>query len=234
MGAAFNPCWCSTFCLGLLVATQDLAVQAAMRDPDVRLMLRAKDGDDDAFAQLVASYQDRLVSVLSHLLGDQTSAEDLAQEVFLRIYRARRGYEPTAKFCTWLFKIANNLASNSRRNQGRRREVDLQTENAPSGANPQEQLLADKSAMMPTRQVDLKEVQRVVQEALESLNERQRLAVLLHKFEEMSYADIGASMELSAAAVKSLLSRARENLRAKLESYVKQGALNLDALAGEA
>lgn len=197
-----------------------------LRDPDVRLMLRAKEGDETAYTQLVLSYQDRLVSVLTHLLHSQESAEDLAQEVFLRVYRARHGYEPTAKFSTWLFRIANNLASNMRRDTGRKREVMLNTsDSGPLGPRPQEKLLAEKSAMMPTRQFDKSEMKTVVQTALDSLNEKQRMAVLLHKFEEMSYADIAASLDTTPAAVKSLLSRARENLREKLEPYVKHGAL---------
>ncbi|HVW00040.1 MAG TPA: sigma-70 family RNA polymerase sigma factor, partial [Planctomycetaceae bacterium] len=196
------------------------------RDPDVRLMLRAKAGDESAFAELVEKYQNRLVGIFYHLVSDQETAQDLAQEVFLRIYRARKGYVPTAKFSTWLFRIANNLASNSRRSRGRRREVTLTpSESGPMGARPEEQLLADKSSLMPTRQLDRREMREIVRTALDSLNERQRLAVLLHKFEEMSYADIGAAMEMSAAAVKSLLSRARENLRVKLEAYVKAGVL---------
>jgi RNA polymerase sigma-70 factor (ECF subfamily) len=196
------------------------------RDPDVRLMLRAKAGEEAAFAELVEKYQNRLVGIFYHLVSDQETAQDLAQEVFLRIYRARKGYVPTAKFSTWLFRIANNLASNSRRSSGRRREVTLNpSESGPLGARPQEQLLAEKSALMPTRQLDRREMREIVRTALDSLNERQRMAVLLHKFEEMSYADIGAAMEMSAAAVKSLLSRARENLRTKLEVYVKSGLL---------
>src|SRR4051812_2484556 len=83
-----------------------------LRDPDVRLMLRAKADDDAAFSQLVANYQNRLVGVLTHLLQSREWAEDLAQEVFLRIYRARHGYQPTARFSTWMFQIANNLARN--------------------------------------------------------------------------------------------------------------------------
>ncbi|MGE3316004.1 MAG: RNA polymerase sigma factor, partial [Planctomycetaceae bacterium] len=96
-----------------------------MRDPDVQLMLRVKEGDDAAFEQIVAAYQDRLVGVFWHVLHDLPAAEDLAQETFLRIYRARRGYEPTAKFSTWVFRIANNLASNSRRGKFRRKEVSI-------------------------------------------------------------------------------------------------------------
>ncbi len=187
-------------------------------------MLRAKEGDDAAFSQLVSAYQDRLVNIFYHLLQNQEAAEDLAQDVFLRIYRARRGYVPTARFSTWLFRIANNLASNSRRDKGRRKEVNLTgSESGPLGPRPQESLAAEKSALMPARQLDKREMQVIVQTALESLNERQRMAVLLHKYEDMSYEDIGDAMELSTAAVKSLLSRARENLRLVLEPYMQLG-----------
>lgn len=198
----------------------------ATRDPDVRLMLRAKSGDQAAFSQLVNIYQDRLVSVLLHMLDDREAAEDLAQEVFLRIYRSRHGYQPTAKFSTYLFKIANNLASNVRRAAGRRKVVKLPAqESGPLGARPAEQLLADKSSLMPTRQFDKEEMKAIVQNALSTLNENQRMAVLLNKFEEMSYADIAAALDTTPTAVKSLLSRARDNLREKLEPYVTQGAL---------
>ncbi|HTI49953.1 MAG TPA: sigma-70 family RNA polymerase sigma factor, partial [Planctomycetaceae bacterium] len=197
-----------------------------LRDPDVRLMLRAKEGDQTAFTQLVSTYQDRLVGVLTHLLQNQDAAEDLAQEVFFRIYRARHGYVPTAKFSTWLFRIANNLASNLRRDTGRRRETLLNVnDSGPLGPRPGERLLADKSGMMPTRQADKTEMCAVVQSALATLSDEQRLAVLLHKFEEMSYADIAVTLDKTPAAVKSLLSRARDNLREKLEPYVKQGVL---------
>lgn len=207
---------------GAAVATSTASQSAYLRDPDVQLMLRTKEGDEDAFAQLVTSYQDRIVSIFYHVLGDRESAEDLAQEVFLRVYRARNGYQPTAKFATWLFRIANNLASNSKRKKRRQREVPLAgEESGPLPARPEGKALAEKSALMPTRQVDRSEVRQVVQEALESLNERQRTAVLLHKFEEMSYADIGETLEMSPAAVKSLLSRARDNLRTKLEPYLR-------------
>ena len=187
-------------------------------------MLRAKEGDDAAFSQLVSAYQDRLVNIFYHLLQNQEAAEDLAQDVFLRIYRARRGYVPTARFSTWLFRIANNLASNARRDKGRRKEVTLTgSESGPLGPRPQEWLATEKSALMPARQLDKREMQVIVKTALESLNERQRMAVLLHKYEDMSYEDIGDAMELSTAAVKSLLSRARENLRLVLEPYMQLG-----------
>lgn len=197
-----------------------------LRDPDVRLMLRVKAGDKTAFDQLFVAYKDRVVGVLTHLLQDQHAAEDLSSEVFLRIYRARHGYEPTAKFSTWLFRIANNLASNLKRDTGRRRETGLNVnDSGPLGPRPGERLLADKSGMMPTRQADKSEMCDIVQSALASLSEEQRMAVLLHRFEEMSYADIAEALDKTPAAVKSLLSRARDNLREKLEPYVKQGVL---------
>jgi len=193
-----------------------------LRDPDVQLMLRVKGGDEAAFAKLVAAYQDRLISIFTNLVGNQEAAEDLTQELFLRVYRARHGYEPNAKFSTWVFRIANNLASNSRRSKVRRKEVQLKAnESGPLGTRPAEKLLAEKSALMPTRQLDKREMQEHVREALETLNDRQQMALLLHKFEDMSYADIGDAMEMSPQAVKSLLSRARETLRTKLESYIR-------------
>ena len=193
-----------------------------LHDPDVQLMLRVKDGDDAAFAQIVQNYQNRLIGVFTNMFADSALAEDLAQEVFLRVYRAKQGYQPTAKLSTWIFQIAHNLASNSRRSKGRMKEVQFQ--NSLSGSQPVqsgEEVLPEKSSLMPTRQLDKSELQDRVQAALANLSERQRLAVLLHRFEGMSYADIGQAMDLTPQAVKSLLSRARENLRETLEHYIQ-------------
>jgi RNA polymerase sigma-70 factor (ECF subfamily) len=206
--------------------TAGIQENSALRDPDVGLMLRTKEGDEAAFAQLVANNQNRLVGVLAHMLGDAEAAEDVAQEVFFRIYQARHGYEPTARFSTWLFRIANNLALNRRRDTGRRREfVPNGSEPGFSGVRPIERLLADKSGLMPAQQFDKSEMQSIVQAALETLNEKQRMAVLLHKFQEMSYSEIAGTLDMTPAAVKSLLSRARDNLREKLEPYVTRGML---------
>ncbi|WP_437204265.1 RNA polymerase sigma factor [Planctomicrobium sp. SH664] len=203
------------------MVTTPVGSSAYLRDPDVQLMLRVKGGDEPSFAQLVAKYQDRLIAVFTNMFNDSALAEDLAQEVFLRIYRARQGYEPTAKFSTWVFQIASNLASNSRRTKGRKKEVQFQPGTSASQMmTPGEQLVPEKSGMMPTRQADADELRERVQAAMETLSERQRIAVLLHKFEGMSYADIGDAMGMSPQAVKSLLSRARENLRVALEGYV--------------
>ncbi|MGA2621153.1 MAG: sigma-70 family RNA polymerase sigma factor [Thermoguttaceae bacterium] len=202
-----------------MVVSESSARRYAL-DPDVRLMLEVRDGSGAAFEELVLRYQGRLVRVLEHLVGSRDLAEDLAQEVFLRAYRARRQYQPGAKFATWLFTIANNVASNARRDRSRRHEVTLAShDSGPMGARPLDRMIPAGSGVMPARQLDKAEVRQVVGLAMESLSERQRLAVLLNKFEGMSYADVAETMEISPQAVKSLLSRARENLRQMLEPY---------------
>jgi RNA polymerase sigma-70 factor (ECF subfamily) len=196
----------------------------ALRDPDVRLMLEVRGGSATAFEELMLRFQGRLVTVLEHLVGNRDQAEDLAQEVFLRVYRSRRTYEPEAKFCTWLYTIANNVASNALRSRSRRREVSLDArESGPWGANPLERIAQASSGQMPARQLDKVEVRDIVRVAVGTLNDRQRMAVLLSKFEEMSYADIAQSMQMSPQAIKSLLSRARVNLREVLQPYLERG-----------
>jgi RNA polymerase sigma-70 factor, ECF subfamily len=211
--------------VSISVKAGDPNQDAFLRDPDVQLMLRAKAGDDTAFSQLVGAYQDRLLSIFYHLLRDQVGAEDLVQEVFLRIYRARNGYQPTAKFSTWLFRIANNVASNARRTIGRRREVPLnQPDSGAKVTAAGHKSMTDRSSLIPSRLAVKRETCEMVQSALETLNERQRMAVLLHKFEGMSYDEIADAMELTSEAVKSLLARARDNLRSRLEPHLKSPA----------
>lgn len=196
----------------------------ALSDPDVRLMLEVRAGSAAAFEELMLRYQGRLVTVLEHLVGRRGQAEDLAQEVFLRVYRSRERYTPGSRFSTWLFTIANNVALNAKRSKSRRREVNVEpAESGALGGALLEQLAQAASGQMPTRQADKAELQDVVQQAIAALGERQRMAVLLSKFEEMSYADIGEAMGLSPQAIKSLLSRARENLREILEPYLERG-----------
>ena len=195
-----------------------------LRDPDVRLMLEVRDDSAAAFEELMLRYQNRLVTILDHLVGGRDQAEDLAQEVFLRVYRSRKRYVPGAKFSTWLFTIANNVAANARRTRSRRKEVTLSlSDGGSSGGNPLEQLAQAASGLMPARQLDKTEMRDIVRVAIESLNERQRMAVLLSKFEDMSYADIADAMEMSQEAIKSLLSRARLNLKEVLEPYLERG-----------
>jgi len=197
-----------------------------LTDPDVRLMLRVRDGDESAFRELVEKYQGRLVGILTHLVSDRETAEDLAQDVFLRVYRARERYVATAKFSTWLFTITHNVASNSLRKSSRRKEINLVS--SPSGsmpARPLEMMAKEKSGLMPARQLLNSEMEKVMMAAIEQLGERQRIATMLSKFEGMSYLEIGEAMGLTTQAVKSLLSRARNNLKEILKPYLESGGL---------
>src|SRR5260221_9923637 len=149
--------------------------QMALRDPDIRLMLRVRDDDDAAFAELVERFQHRLVAVMHHLVGSMHEAEDLAQEVFLRVYRIRKKYRPKAKFSTWLFTIANNLALNALRDRKRRPVLPLEVrDSGPLGPRPTENAPADLSET-PSAGLRHKELAEVIRLALDGLNERQRV-----------------------------------------------------------
>jgi RNA polymerase sigma-70 factor, ECF subfamily len=196
------------------------SAQMALRDPDIRLMLRVRDDEAGAFEELVERYQHRLVGVMHHLVGSAEEAEDLAQEVFLRVYRARKKYRPRAKFSTWLFTIANNLALNSLRSRQRKPVVPLNVrDSGPLGPRPAEHLVRARTEQ-PVQSLQQQELAAIIRRALEGLNERQRVAVVLNKFEEMSYEEIAEVMGLTTKAVKSLLSRARSNLRDALQDYI--------------
>jgi RNA polymerase sigma-70 factor, ECF subfamily len=200
--------------------TGQTSAMMALRDPDIRLMLAVRGGDQAAFAELVERYQHRLVGIMSHLVGHPQEAEDLAQEVFLRVFRTRKKYTPKAKFSTWLFTIANNLALNALRDRQRRPVVPLEVrESGPLGPRPAENLAPTRDEP-PSHNLHQQELAEVIRRALDGLNERQRMAIVLNKFEDMNYADIAEVMQLSAKAVKSLLSRARGKLREALQGYI--------------
>jgi RNA polymerase sigma-70 factor (ECF subfamily) len=216
-----------------VAATGESSAQLALRDPDIRLMLLVREDQPGAFEELVERYQHRLVAVMMHLVGNAEEAEDLAQEVFLRVYRARKKYRPRSKFSTWLFTIANNLALNSIRARQRRPVVPLRArESGPLGPRPQEQLVHDPGTG-PMQKVQKEELAERIRAALDTLNERQRMAVVLNKFEDMNYAEIAEVMGLTTKAVKSLLSRARMNLRAALTGYVYMDGERLPEDASE-
>ncbi|MGL4555559.1 MAG: RNA polymerase sigma factor [Gemmataceae bacterium] len=200
--------------------TGETSGQLALRDPDIRLMLQVRDDVRGAFEDLVTRYQHRLVAVMNHVVGNADEAEDLAQEVFLRVYKARKKYRPRSKFSTWLYTIANNLALNSIRSRQRKPSVPLHTrDSGPLGARPAEQLVHDPRTG-PMQRLQKDELSDRIRAALDGLNERQRVAVVLNKFEDMAYAEIAEVMNLTTKAVKSLLSRARLNLRAALTGYI--------------
>ena len=194
--------------------------QLTLRDPDIRLMLRVRADEAGAFEELVEHYQHRLVAVMHHLVGNAEEAEDLAQEVFLRVYRARKKYRARSKFSTWLFTIANNLALNCLRARQRKPVVPLPPQDSgPLGPRPAEHLVLDRGSG-PMQRIQRQELAAIIRQALDGLNERQRMAVVLNKFEDMNYAEIAEVMGLTTKAVKSLLSRARTNLRAALSEYI--------------
>jgi len=196
----------------------------ALRDPDIRLMLRVRDDDSDAFSELVERFQHRLVGVMHHIVGSSEEAEDLAQEVFLRVYRTRKKYTPKAKFSTWLFTIANNLALNALRDRQRRPVLPLVVrDSGPLGPRPTE-TIAPARDEPPAHGLQQQELADVIRRALDGLSERQRVAIVLNKFEDMNYADIADVMDLTTKAVKSLLSRARAKLREALQGYIYMDA----------
>lgn len=195
-------------------------------DSDVHLMLRVQDDDPAAYEQLIQTYQLRLIRFLQNLVGSETSAEDLAQDVFLRVWRARKSYQPTAKFATWLFHIAHNVASNAVRDRKRRKEYQVANPDPNQSAVLSiEQMAVASTGAMPIRKMDKSERADMVRLAVESLNDRQREALLLSRFEGLCYQEIADTMELSVQAVKSLLSRARVNLKVLLEPYLDHGQL---------
>ncbi len=202
-------------------------------DPDVRLMLRVREDDAGAFEELVRRYQSRLVRLMQHIGPRADLAEDLAQETFLRIYRARKRYEPGAKFSTWLFTIAGNVAKNAARANNRRQEVSEvdapRSAEAPSGAQLLASTALEASGMMPARIVERTEREEVVRAAVATLGERQRMALILSRFENMNYVEIAETMGLTTKAVKSLLSRARVNLKEILQSYIDTGVISDEA-----
>ena len=187
-------------------------------------MLRVRDDDGEAFKELVERYQSRIIRLMMSWVNSKEHAEDLAQEIFMRVFRSRKTYEPTAKFSTWLFRISNNLANNAVRDRSRRKEYQLnKSENTSTAAMLLENIALAPSGAMPARKIDTNERANMVQQAVMALNERQRIALTLSKFEGLSYQEIAETMELSVKAVKSILSRARVNLRILLQPYIDQG-----------
>lgn len=181
-------------------------------DSDAELMLRVRDGDGASFALLLEKHRSSLVHFLYRMVQDFAVAEELGQEVFLRVYKSRATYEPTAKFTTWLFRIATHLALNyirdGKRERGQER-LDAQQDGAPALQ------VSDRKPSVEARMVhDVKLNQ--VREAIAALPDKQKSAVLMHKYEEMEYSQIAAILGCSESAVKSLLFRAYESLRARL------------------
>ncbi len=187
-------------------------------------MLDVKAGDEQSFALLLQRYRGPLVNFLYRMVREREEAEDLAQEVFLRVYRARKDYVPSAKFTTWLFRIATNLALNSvRDNRYQRMEVSIDAPVSADAEDGDERTL-DVAERQPNIEQHLIEEARrkMIRHAIEKLPEKQRAAVLLHKYQELDYNEIAKILECSESALKSLLFRAYETLRVELAPLVAQ------------
>ncbi len=186
---------------------------------DVDVMLRVKTGDESAFAYLVQKYRRPMVGFMYRLCHNPSTAEELAQEVFLRVYRSRTSYEPSAKFTTWLYRIATNLAVNHARDTRHERPENtlrLDEPDQETGTTPD---LADGS-LSAEEQILRRERLAAIRKVVNALPERQRVAVIMHKYQQMDYREIAGALKLSESATKSLLFRAYETLREQLKQFV--------------
>jgi RNA polymerase sigma-70 factor, ECF subfamily len=210
---------------GLLnLAGSSSAANQANADPadattDADVMLRVKAGDEGAFSYLVQKYRRPMIGFMYRLCHNPATAEELAQEVFLRVYRSRTSYEASAKFTTWLYRIATNLAVNHARDTRHERAentVRLDEPDQETGTTPD---LADES-LTTEEQMLKRERLAAIRSKVNALPERQRVAVLMHKYQQMDYRQIAGVLKLSESATKSLLFRAYETLREQLKEFV--------------
>ena len=194
---------------------------------DVQLMLDVKAGDEASFELLLQRYRAPLVNFLYRMVRNREQAEDLAQEVFLRVYRAREDYVPSAKFTTWLFRIATNLALNSVRDT-RYRKLEVSIDAPISETEDGDERTLDIPEKHPNIEQHLVEDARrkMIRHAIDKLPEKQRAAVLLHKYQELDYGEIAKILACSESALKSLLFRAYESLRVELAPLVAQQVKN--------
>jgi RNA polymerase sigma-70 factor, ECF subfamily len=192
-------------------------------DPGVRTMLAYQAGDEGAFDELVRGYSAQVYALLTRFLGPVPAREDLVQEVFLRVIRARDRYQPAARFSTWLYRIVFNLCVNEQERLAGRLEVSLDAEGDAERPGPRAGL-ADHGAPPPSAGLEQQDAVEAVRAALAALPETQRMALLLAKYEDLSHAEIARVMGSSEKAVKSLIHRARENLRVALRAYLQEDA----------
>jgi RNA polymerase sigma-70 factor (ECF subfamily) len=194
-------------------------------DPDALLMLRVKRGDRAAFTELVEKYKQPVMNLVCRTLHDETEAEDLAQVVFLQVYKSANRYESRAKFSTWLFTIARNLCLNEIRRRSRHPADSLEETSAEHEDQPRQQF-EDKSSVPPPEKLLHGELAQKIEEALAGLPENQRTAILLCRQEELSYEEIAEILGCSLSATKSLIHRGRETLKEKLKPYLRTGDWN--------
>ncbi len=182
---------------------------------DVRLMLRVREGDAEAFEQLVVRHQSAVIGTVAKMMGGVDDAADLAQQVFLRVWKSAARYERQAKFTTWLFTITRNLVFNECRRRYRSAEVSMDAIEEASG-----RMTEDTAPERPDTAALQTELESAVDAAIAALPEKQRMAVVLRRYEELPYEQIAEILELTVPAVKSLLFRARTQLKESLQQYL--------------
>lgn len=190
-------------------------------DPDAALMLRVKQGDRDAFEALVEKYKHPVMNLVYRTLPDATEAEDLAQHVFLQVWKSAHRYEVSAKFSTWVFTIARNLSLNEIRRRSRHPAESLD-QTSPDDDQPLRQIEDRKNFSAPDALLQ-GELEGKIDEALGDLPEKQRTALLLCREDELSYEEIAEVLGCSVSATKSLIHRARETLKQVLKPYLRTG-----------
>ena len=198
---------------------QQASARALGTESDAEVMLRVKAGDDSAFAYLLQKYRRAMVSFMYRMAHNPAVAEDLAQEVFLRVYRSRQNYEPSAKFSTWLYRIATNLAVNYARDTRHERPentVSIDEQDTETGLTVD---IADAS-LSAEENILRRERMAAIRQKVQELPERQRTAVIMHKYQQMDYRQISQVLKLSESATKSLLFRAYETLRVQLKDFL--------------
>lgn len=195
---------------------QVVPVTQPLDDDDVALMLRVKRGDSGAFEILVERYQHSVVGTAAKMLGNDSEAEDIAQQVFVRVWKSAARYEPSAKFTTWLMTITRNLVFN----EMRRRKRSLLTPMATEREDGPVHQFADESAPAPSNLLLDDELEQAIENAMAGLPENQRMALVLRRFEEMPYEEIARVLGTTVPAVKSIIFRARTDLREKLKKYL--------------
>lgn len=203
-------------------AMQDTVDAAASDEENVRLMLRVREGDTRAFERLVELHQGAVIGTVYRMLNSLDEAHDIAQQVFIRVWRSAPRYEATAKFTTWLYTITRNLVFNETRRRSRRREVSLEQE---SEDDPPKHF-ADLSVPGADENLVQTEFHEALERAIASLPEKQRLAVILRGHQDLSYEEICVILKMSLPALKSLLFRARNDLRKNLAGFLGEQPLD--------
>jgi RNA polymerase sigma-70 factor, ECF subfamily len=195
---------------------------SAEQDPDAALMMRVKQGDGVAFAALVDKYKQPVMNVVARMLRDQTEAEDVAQTVFVQVYKSAARYQAASKFTTWLFTIARNLALNEIRRRSRHPTDSMDVTHPEQEDQPLHQF-EDKKTFTPPESLLHGELAEKISQAVSELPDNQREALLLCRQDELSYEEIAQVLGCSLSATKSLIHRGRETLKQKLKPYLRTG-----------